>query len=125
MTAIRRPAMAGPTMRDALNMEEFSAMAFMRSALPTISAMKDWRAGMSKELISPSNAKCTKMCQTCTVLVRVRAAMDEGQQHGGGLGRDDHAPAAVTIGDDAGDGGEQKERNLDRKSTRLNSSHLG
>ena len=41
---------------------------------------------------------------------------DEGQQHGGGLGGDDHAPAAVTIGDDAGDGGEQKERNLPGES---------
>src|ERR1035441_6024219 len=41
---------------------------------------------------------------------------DESQQHGGGLRGDDHAPPAVAIGDDAGDGGEQKERNLPGES---------
>ena len=66
--------MAGPSTRDALNMEEFSAMAFIRSALPTISTMNDWRAGMSKALTTPSSAERTKICQIRTVPVSVTAA---------------------------------------------------
>src|ERR1035441_5091719 len=74
MPATSRPAMAGPTTRDALNMEELSAMAFIRSRLPTISTMKDWRAGISKEFAVPSRAERTKMCQMRTDPESVSAA---------------------------------------------------
>ncbi len=56
--------MAGPMMRAPLNMEEFSAMAFIRSSLPTMSTRKDCRAGISNAFTTPSNAASTKMCQT-------------------------------------------------------------
>jgi hypothetical protein len=51
--AMRTPASAGPTMRAPLNMPELSAMALVRSALPTISTMNDWRVGMSTVLATP------------------------------------------------------------------------
>ncbi len=47
-------------------MEEFSAMAFIRSGLPTMSTMNAWRAGMSKALTTPSPAESTKICQIRT-----------------------------------------------------------
>ena len=57
------PASAGPTMRALLNAAELSATALTRSALPTISAMNDWRAGPSKVWASPANTATTATCQ--------------------------------------------------------------
>ena len=48
MTATSTPATAGPRMRPLLKTLEFSAMAFIRSSLPTISTRKDCRPVMSK-----------------------------------------------------------------------------
>src|ERR1041385_7956912 len=48
--AMSVPAMAGPTTRDRLNAEELSAMAFIRSDLPTSSTWNDWRGGVSNAL---------------------------------------------------------------------------
>jgi len=36
-----------------LNTDEFSAIAFVRSRLPTISTVKDWRVGMSNMVTQP------------------------------------------------------------------------
>ena len=55
------PAIAGPTMRAPLNIDEFSAMAFIRSSRPTISTMNACRAGISNALTTPSNAARTKI----------------------------------------------------------------
>ena len=74
MLATRIPAMAGPTTRDALNIEEFRAMAFIRSLRPTISTMKDWRAGISNAFTTPSSAASTKMCQIRTAPLSTNAA---------------------------------------------------
>ncbi len=74
MVATRIPATAGPITREALNIDEFKAMALIKSSRPTISTKNDCRAGMSNELTIPSSADKTKMCHTCTVPVRVMAA---------------------------------------------------
>ena len=58
-----RPATAGPTMRAALKAAELSATALTRSALPTISAMYDWRAGMSNACARPASTATTPTCQ--------------------------------------------------------------
>ena len=50
------PATAGPTTRAPLNIDELSAIAFIRSPRPTISAMNAWRAGMSNALTIPTSA---------------------------------------------------------------------
>ena len=104
--------MAGPTTREALNMEEFSAMAFIRSARPTMSTMNAWRAGISKALTAPSSAESTKMCQIRTVPVSVRAASASANTMDKGLGGDDHALPAVPVGHNAAQGGNQEDRNL-------------
>ena len=100
--------MAGPTTREALNMEEFSAMAFIRSARPTISTMNDWRAGISKAFTTPSSADSAKMCQICDRAGEHQRGQREGQQHGGGLRGDHHAMAAVAVGHDAAHGSQQR-----------------
>jgi hypothetical protein len=46
--------MAGPTILAALNTDEFRAIAFNKSSLPTSSTIKDWRAGMSMDWTVPS-----------------------------------------------------------------------
>ena len=52
--AITRPATAGPTIRLPLTMDEFSAMAFGKSARSsTICTTNAWRAGVSNALITP------------------------------------------------------------------------
>ena len=51
--ATSTPAMAGPTMRAPLSIDEFSAMALMRSSLPTISITKVCRVGRSIEFTTP------------------------------------------------------------------------
>jgi hypothetical protein len=56
--AMRTPPMAGPIIRALLKEVEFSPTAFGRSASPTSSDTKDWRAGASKAEAHPSrNAK--------------------------------------------------------------------
>jgi len=57
--AISRPAMAGPTIRAALNEVEFSATAFERLSSPTNSATKVWRAGASKAVTQPCSSAST------------------------------------------------------------------
>ena len=74
MIATRIPATAGPIMRALLNMEEFNAMAFIRSALPTISTMNDCRAGMSKAFTRPRRTDSITMCQAAIVPVKVSQA---------------------------------------------------
>ena len=61
-------------MRAPLNIDEFSAMAFIRSSLPTISTRNDCRAGISKAFTTPRSEASTKMCHTCTTPVRVSVA---------------------------------------------------
>ena len=95
------PAIAGPTTRDALNIDELSAMAFIRSARPTISTMKDWRAGMSNALTTPEQGGESEDVPDLHRLVKpvsTDGGERKGQQHGGGLGGDDHALAAVAVG---------------------------
>ena len=76
--AITIPATAGPTMRALLKIPELSPMAFIRSFLPTISMMKDWRAGISKATIRPRMPASVAMCHTSTVPVRTRMASMKG-----------------------------------------------
>ena len=51
--AMASPAAAGPTTRAPLNTAEFRAIADTSDSLPTISATKAWRAGMSSVLARP------------------------------------------------------------------------
>src|SRR6266851_2432794 len=60
------PPMLGPTMRAALKQAELSDTALPRSARPTISATKDWRAGPSSTLASPTPVASTATCQYST-----------------------------------------------------------
>ena len=71
---ITTPATAGPTIRAALNMDEFSAIAFIRSSLPTSSAMNAWRPGMSNALTIPKNTASTITCQVVTRPAHTSAA---------------------------------------------------
>ena len=48
--AMAKPATAGPTTRAALKIEEFNAMAFIRSSFPTMSLRNACRMGTSKAL---------------------------------------------------------------------------
>ena len=57
------PATDGPTTAAPLNTEELSAIAFIRSCLPTISITKDWRAGTSKALMVPVAAAAMSTSQ--------------------------------------------------------------
>ncbi len=57
--AMTKPPIAGPMSRAPLNMPEFSATAFIRSSLPTISTTNAWRVGCSKALASPSTSART------------------------------------------------------------------
>ncbi len=54
IVAIMRPPIAGPTSRALLNMPEFSATAFIRSSLPTISTTNACRVGCSNAFARPS-----------------------------------------------------------------------
>jgi len=71
---ITTPAAAGPTIRAALNIDEFSAIAFIKSPLPTSSAMKAWRPGMSNALTMPKNSASTITCHVVTLPVHTSAA---------------------------------------------------
>src|SRR6266487_698944 len=73
-TPIKTPATAGPTIRAALNMDELSAIAFMRSSLPTSSTMNAWRAGMSNALTTPKNTASAMTCHVVTLPVHTSTA---------------------------------------------------
>jgi len=49
-TPIKTPASAGPNTRAPLNSDEFNAIAFIKSSLPTISTTKLCRVGMSERV---------------------------------------------------------------------------
>ncbi len=66
ITPIKMPAIAGPKTRAPLNSDEFSAMAFIRSSLPTISTTKLCRVGMSKASVIPSSNASSAICQMRT-----------------------------------------------------------
>ena len=68
------PATAGPIVRAPLNIIEFSAIAFGRSSIPTISTTNACRPGMSNELTIPLKAARITTCATRTVPVKVNAA---------------------------------------------------
>ena len=76
--ATSRPAIAGPTTRAPLTIEELSAIALLRSSRPTISTTNDWRAGMSKALTMPRQVARTKTCHTRTWPLRVSTASVSG-----------------------------------------------
>ena len=58
--------MLGPTIRAALKHAEFSEIALLTSARPTISATSDWRAGPSSTLARPTPVASTATCQYST-----------------------------------------------------------
>ena len=65
--------MAGPIKRAPLNIDEFSAMAFIKCSLPTISTRNAWRPGMSNAFTIPSRAASTKISHL-VMWVRASAA---------------------------------------------------
>src|SRR4051794_29014620 len=69
------PAIAGPTIRAALKMEELRAMAFVKSSGPTNSTAKAWRVGMSNALTTPRMSARAKTCQSWIVFVQIRMAV--------------------------------------------------
>jgi len=71
---IRMPAAAGPSTRVTLKAEEFRAMAFIRSSLPTISTKNDWRPGTSNAMTTPCSAARTTMWATVTTRAKTRPA---------------------------------------------------
>ncbi len=54
---------------------DWTAREFIRSSFPTISTMKDCRAGMSNALHAPSTAARTNISRTLIDCVKVSAAM--------------------------------------------------
>jgi hypothetical protein len=62
------PASDGPMMRLKLNWAELSAMAFIRSSLPTRSVMNDCQAGPLKAIATPISSDSASRCQTVTRL---------------------------------------------------------
>ena len=105
-------------MRAPLNIDEFSAIAFIRSSLPTMSTMNACRAGMSNAFTTPSNAASTKMCQTWIRVCECQRSQHKRQDHGGYLGRDHHAMTVVAVGNGSADGRQQKHGDLRRESDR-------
>ncbi len=57
--AIANPAIAGPTTRAPLKIEEFSAIAFGRSSFPTIWTRNAWRIGTSNAFTIPTRNAMT------------------------------------------------------------------
>ena len=70
--AIRRPAIAGPIIRAALNDVELSPTALERSASSTSSETNVCRAGESKAETQPSRNANTYTCHNCTSPATVR-----------------------------------------------------
>ena len=72
MLATRIPATEGPITRALLNIDEFSAMAFIKSSRPTISTRNDCRAGTSNALTTPIIAAIAINSPTVIRLVKVK-----------------------------------------------------
>ena len=72
--ATTMPAIAGPTIRALLNIDEFSPIAFSRSSRPTMSIRKACRAGTSNAFTTPSSDARTMISHTRILPVRVSAA---------------------------------------------------
>src|SRR5450756_2734496 len=72
VVTMRMPAIAGPTMRDALTMTLFKPTALVRSSGPTISTTKLCRAGLSTELMAPMTKASTH-----TILLYTSDAADD------------------------------------------------
>jgi len=70
-TAIRIPAIEGPMTAAALKTDEFSAIAFIRSCLPTISTWNACRHGTSSALMVPVATAATTTIQYCVCPVAV------------------------------------------------------
>jgi len=69
---IVNPAIMGPIILAPLKAAEFRAIALTICPLPTISARKDCRVGMSMAFIVPRKKASTATCQTVAVPVLVR-----------------------------------------------------
>jgi hypothetical protein len=71
-----KPAIDGPITAEALKTEELSAIAFIRSCLPTISTWKACRVGTSRALIVPvvSAATITIQYSACPVALSAKRA---------------------------------------------------
>ena len=69
---INKPAIAGPTIRDALKTAALSPTALVTSSRPTISTANACRVGMSIAFVVPRSAASTMTCQTSTTPVTVR-----------------------------------------------------
>ena len=70
--ATSTPATAGPSMRAALTIDEFSAMALGKSSRVTISMTNDCRVGMSKAFTTPRPAAMAMTAGTVTTCATVR-----------------------------------------------------
>ena len=77
-TPMITPATDGPITAAPLKTDELSAMAFIRSCLPTMSTRNDWRAGTSKRLIVPVAAAATSTSQywACPLALSAKSAKD-------------------------------------------------
>ena len=64
MSAMSTPATAGPSSRAPLNVALFSAIAFGRSRLPTISITNACRVGLSTTVATPRPKASRYTCQT-------------------------------------------------------------
>ena len=72
--SIRKPAMAGPTMRVPCQMLEFRATALVITERSIRWGKKAWRAGLSKASTAPVRKAITRMCHTSTTPVMVSRA---------------------------------------------------
>ncbi|CAB4937158.1 unannotated protein [freshwater metagenome] len=72
--AITPPATAGPTSRAPLNTVEFRLTALPSSAGPTISDTNDCRAGVSRELTTPSARARANTCHSAMPPVATSSA---------------------------------------------------
>jgi len=86
-------AMAGPAIRARLKIALFSAIAFGKSARPTISTTNVCLVGLSTAVASPRANASAYTCTIRTVPVTASHAEDEGQRAHDTLG--DHEDAAL------------------------------
>ena len=114
-TASVPPASSGPSMRATLNWIELSAMALVRSCLPTSEGISDWYAGPPNACAVPVMNDSSRMCQTWTLPKYTSAASDGGGGQLHPLRRHQREPPIVPIGDDPADEREQHDRQLLQK----------
>ena len=93
-------------------------MALIRSSRLIISTTKAWRAGISNAFTMPSSAESTKISPHLHDVEQREPGERERQQHGGDLRGDHDAMAAVAVGHQAANRGEQKHGNLAGKIDR-------